>query len=372
MIRAASGRCCNIYTGECVDDVLKANSPTSTTAVWARRTEPALIGLLRVSEAAWSRSVPSLRANCTGRFESLAEGEPCTADVFTPECGLWVPTGVLYCPANMSVDGVFMSTLSTLLGGQPVVFVDGTSTIPTVEEMRQYAAVFLWVNYPLADNVLMGNNLADYVDMGGRVVLGQWCFPTAGNYLAGRIMNDPAYCPVASAAGWGSGSYMGDGEQCATMGVSTLTTDYLDMITGLQPNAGWDGHIGTSYAAIWNAPMSVWYTPGNLGGSYQSGDWAQLTYNAIVCQNVPGPCCNLYTAECVDDLMPLDCFAYGAGWKWNPSGTCATLVPPCGDPGCCCERPEEGVVKDPVESLRANCEGAPVRRSRRVCRRGLG
>ena len=51
------------------------------------------------------------------------------------------------------------------------------------------------MNYPLYDNDAMGDNLADYVDHGGRVILGQWCFPTAGNYLAGRIMT-PDYCPV--------------------------------------------------------------------------------------------------------------------------------------------------------------------------------
>jgi len=358
------GACCNIYTGECADDVLKANcqgqhhSGIGCGEMNPRCGNPGCC-CESPEEGVVTNPVESLRANCLGRFVSLADGEPCTADLFTPECGLWVPTGVLYCPANSYADENFLSTLSTLLGGQPVEFVNAMYTTPSVEEMRNYAAVFVWVDFALADKVAMGNNLADYVDMGGRVILGQWCFPTANNYLAGRIMDDPAYCPVASAAGWTAGPslYMGDGEMCATADVTTLQTNALDIIIGLQPGAMWDGHIGDSYAAIWNANWNVWYSPGNKGGWNQSGDWARLTYNEIVCRNVPGPCCNIHTAECVDDLRPMECHDHGNGWQWHSVGTCATLVPPCGDPGCCCERPEEGELKEPVEALRANCDG---------------
>ena len=352
------GACCDIHTGECVDGVLRANcagqhySGHECAELTPMCGDPGCC-CESPEEGVVTDPVPSLRANCPGRFESLDEGEPCTADIFIPACGRWAPTGVLYCPAN-SDNANFRAQLSSLLGGQPVHYYDARAGTPTVEQMSQYRAVFTWANYAYADNVVMGNNLADFVDQGGKVILGQWCFPTAGNYLSGRIMSDPAYCPVASCAGWGSGSYMGDGMECATVGVSTLTTSYLDIVTALRPGAMWDGHIGASYAAVWNADMTVWYSPGNLGGTYESGDWARLTYNQVLCYTPPHACCNIYTGECLDNEP--DCFSFGPEWRWY-FDPCATLDPPCGDPGCCCERPEDGAVKAPVESLRANCDG---------------
>ena len=196
-------------------------------------------------------------------------GEECLADAFAPPCS--ISNNVLYAPANED-NPAFRAAMAALLGAEVDYFSAQLAT-PTLDELYSYAAVMTWCNYPYADNVAMGDVLADFVDAGGKVILGQWCFPTAGNYLAGRIMEDPLYCPVLSCAGWGAGTYLGDGMRCPTQlgPVTTLTTSYLDIVTGLAPGASWDGHIGSSYAAIWNADKNVWYSPGNLGGMYESG-----------------------------------------------------------------------------------------------------
>ena len=60
--------------------------------------------------------------------------------------------------------------------------------------------MYTWVNLAYADNVAMGDVLADYVDQGGNVVLGVFCTYTAGYYLDGRIMQ-PGYSPVYSPTG---------------------------------------------------------------------------------------------------------------------------------------------------------------------------
>jgi len=87
-----------------------------------------------------------------------------------------------------------------------VTYFDARYATPTVALMRQYAAVMTWVNYPLLAPVVMGNNLAQYVDMGGTAILGQWCFPTAGK-LPGWAHHDRGLLPGGLGRGWGSGSY---------------------------------------------------------------------------------------------------------------------------------------------------------------------
>ena len=123
------------------------------------------------------------RANCDGRFISLDEGEPCTADIFTPPCGTWVPTGVLYCPSNPD-NGAFRTALSALLGA-PVDYFDARNTGTTDRgDDAPVHAVYTWANYASRCRQRAQATLADYVDQGGRAILGQWCFPTAGNYLS--------------------------------------------------------------------------------------------------------------------------------------------------------------------------------------------
>jgi hypothetical protein len=47
------------------------------------------------------------------------------------------------------------------------------------------------------DNAAMGDVLADFVDLGGHLVLGAFCAYTSGCFRAGRIMTDTSrYRPV--------------------------------------------------------------------------------------------------------------------------------------------------------------------------------
>jgi hypothetical protein len=77
----------------------------------------------------------------------------------------------------------------------------------------------------------------------------------------------------------------------------------------------------------------------------------------IVCSAEPGACCDVITAECLDEVPVLDCLELGPAWQTHPALPCDGLAPPCGDPGCCCDFPEPGEQTEPHFAFHANCAG---------------
>lgn len=51
---------------------------------------------------------------------------------------------------------------------------DLTTGTPSLDTLRQYRAVFITSSLQPNDQVALGNNLADYLDLGGGLVLGSW------------------------------------------------------------------------------------------------------------------------------------------------------------------------------------------------------
>jgi hypothetical protein len=252
---------------------------------------------------------------------------------------------MMYAPSEPD-NATFRAAVSALIGA-PVDYVDARTTTPTVAQMQAYAAVLTWVDYAYADAVGFGNNLADYVDAGGIVILGQWCLPTAGNYLQGRIMTDPGYNP-ATAVMYGGSSYAGDGTECMYTGgtgvVSFEASSYRDNIS-IVGGATSNGTFldGIPAVAYWPgfAPL-VYYSPGNTGGTYSTGDWAILTANIII--NCGGPTGH----DCNGNLIPDDCDI-----KYCPPGElwCADCngngYPDICDPDCDADGiPDECVIRD--------------------------
>jgi hypothetical protein len=372
LVGTCCGSCCNIQTGECGDDYMALECADLGPA-WRWHYE-AMCATLEPpcgdpgcccdspEPGEVTDPYPEFRANCDGRFISGVTGGDCVAEAFTPACGTWIPTPVLYAPTWNDNPG-FRAALGTLLGSDVDYWNSYTQGTPPLSTMLEYSAVLTWVNYPYADAVGMGNTLADYVDQGGRVILGQWCKQSdQSNYLLGRIMEDPTYCPVlACSTSFGSGAYNFDGVLCPHDGpkgtVGAHEAQYLDVITTVSDTAQTDGTIGTgSYAsisAVWNTTGGVWYCPGFTGTDYGAGDWVTLTANMVLCiYDQGGACCNILTGECNDGPPPLDCIGAGPEWRPHPGMLCAELVPPCGDPGACCD-PSNGACIDDV--LRANC-----------------
>ena len=230
----------------------------------------------------------------------------------TPE-----PTkGLLYCPSNPD-NPTFRAELSAALGGLAVDYFDARFATPTVEQMQEYLAVFTWVNYYYHDKWAMSEHLADYVDLGGKVILGQWCLADFGGGSAAYRIIMPDYCPVYGGSySTSAPHYTGDGTDCVHQGVAEYSSQYMDLAY-LFPGHRSDGTMSTGTLAVaWRPDRRVYYSPGNTGQSYGSGDWAQLTANMVLCENQPGDlnCDGLVNAFDIDPfvLALVDPDAYAA------------------------------------------------------------
>ena len=218
--------------------------------------------------------------------------------------------GILYAPTELDSPG-FRADVSALLGGAPVDYFDARVATPTLAQLLDYQACFTWVNYAYAGAVAMGDVLADYVDAGGIVLLGQWTIYTGQvNWLQGRIMTEPGYLPVTPISRT-SGDYAMDGVECVHAGVGAYGTSYFDNVALIPGNFS-DGTFvpSNNLAVAWRPDTLVYYTPGNTGTYYSTGDWATLTANMILCAG--GGCPADVNGDGVVDV--LDLLAVIAAW----------------------------------------------------------
>src|SRR6185436_12441 len=97
-------------------------------------------------------------------------------------------------------DPAYRAQIAAITGGI-VDYYDCISSTPSPALLATYDAVFTKPNFPYSDRVLMGDELADYVDAGHTVILGvftsldETIFP--GYQLLGRLMT-VGYTPVAA------------------------------------------------------------------------------------------------------------------------------------------------------------------------------
>ena len=86
--------------------------------------------------------------------------------------------------------------------GSTIDVVDVTDSIPPLAFLNGFDAVLAWTRDPVVDPTSLGDRLADFVDAGGGLVLGQMSF-VDGAGLEGRVMT-AGYSPLESAAPVGS------------------------------------------------------------------------------------------------------------------------------------------------------------------------
>jgi hypothetical protein len=109
---------------------------------------------------------------------------------------------------------------------------------------------------------------------------------------------------------------MGDGTDCVHQGIAEYYSQYLD-VAYVREGFMSDGTMSTGTLAVaWRPDRRVYYSPGNTGASYGTGDWAQLTANMVLCENQPGDlnCDGLVNAFDIDPfvLALVDPDAYAA------------------------------------------------------------
>jgi hypothetical protein len=114
--------------------------------------------------------------------------KPNDRNILTPKnkMKLGAPVNILYAPSEAD-DPAYRSAIAAITGGT-VDYFDGVNGTPSVALMQNYDCVYTWANFAYQDNVTFGNNLATFVDGGGRAVLGAFCTFTSGNSMGGAIM----------------------------------------------------------------------------------------------------------------------------------------------------------------------------------------
>jgi len=161
-------------------------------------------------------------------------------------------------------------------------YYDGRLGTPALWELQQYDCVIVWSDYQFFDRVAMGNVLADYLESGGGVVLGQFCFGS-GWHLDGRIMTE--YSPFAAGTIDYGMKNMGDcyaGHQLM-YGVGSAGDTFASLVT-LQNSpilvASYDD--GTPFVA-YNPENNLVAINSYPGDNRQfTGDMARIFHNAAI------------------------------------------------------------------------------------------
>jgi hypothetical protein len=173
---------------------------------------------------------------------------------------------------------------------------DWRAQTPSVDHLSEYDCVFTWCSLAYQDRTTLGNNLADYVDAGGAVVILNFCWDSAPFGLSGRIMTDPDYCPLALV--WRGGTRdsqdMGDYDPDHPImdGVESITGIYYWTYLDTWPGATWLADLTNGYALAginaWENVVGFNMYPGDY--RYWEGDGWILFNNAIryVMGDLPG------------------------------------------------------------------------------------
>lgn len=162
---------------------------------------------------------------------------------------------------------------------------DAQISTPSLELLQQYEAVSVWSNFPFDDTQALGNRLADYVDMGGGVVIGQFSFyddPYYDHALEGRLA--ASYSPLGAgelpyiwhSMGWHNP------DSPLMQGVNEVGDEYMAAVTmenGGVAVASWDD--STPFVA-YNPDHDVVAINGYYGDERSfSGDMMTIVHNAI-------------------------------------------------------------------------------------------
>lgn len=237
-----------------------------------------LLVLLAIAFGVMAGSPAFALTNLRSSEPAIFEGNDLTPDGGGPR--------VLYAPSEADDPG-WRAQLAAQVGGTCDYF-DARFSTPSVAFLSDnYDCVVVWANYAFFDRDAYGNNLADFVDAGGHVVLGAFAAYTSGNFLGGRIMSDPAYCPVAGGFNHFSLSFWDgtDAGCCVHTGITSYGSTYRDYLTLDGPGASicgryQDGEIANAL----NAGQTVIYANG-AGGSPLGpvGQDAARSGNACTC-----------------------------------------------------------------------------------------
>lgn len=238
------------------------------------------IMVLSVAAVAVAGDVIGIEARTNSGFEAAVVGEA----QLTRSPGV----SVLFAPSD--ADQPSMRTAVSAMGSIDAFdYIDASYYTPTVGEMSAYDVVITFPNYSYQDCYAMGDNLADYVDGGGRVILMVWCTYTMGNPLCGRIMSDgysPYYAPTGGNWYYWSETSVFDPGCCITTGLEWVGQYFRDMLAEYPGTTTCAYYMDGEHLAGFNAMNTVHYLNGFTGEGfspgYWDGDWYMMIWNSIM------------------------------------------------------------------------------------------
>jgi len=190
------------------------------------------------------------------------------------------------------VGGGDISLLLNTLAAFPDLVVtvwDGHVGTPTVADMQGYDVVFvgndiLWTSSAI-DKIALSDNLADYIDAGGKVLAGSfiWSYDDWG-MAGGRFLTDD-YSPfeMATTDYWDPislGTF--DAGHPIMAGITNVTEGYNHQDPALSPNGTWVASWADSTNFVAVAPNSVGLNALYFNAAVFGGQAAELLHNALV------------------------------------------------------------------------------------------
>lgn len=184
---------------------------------------------------------------------------------------------ILHCEGGAHLTGI-----ENNIGADPyydcVDYIDGSTALVPLATLQNYTCVFTWNNFQYISG--QGDLLADYVDLGGKVVICGWAI----TQCYGRIIDDADYCPMIG--GSNEFQYVNLGTTYAhdiLDGVSTIIDIHNWVMASMESGAYLiaENSMGTPLAAI-NVGNSV-VALNLVAGDYinWSGDGWILINNSI-------------------------------------------------------------------------------------------
>ncbi len=175
-----------------------------------------------------------------------------------------------------------------------ITYINTYDVTPTLDTMKTFDSVLVFSDARFSDATTLGNNLADYVDWGGGVVLATFAFDSSYT-VEGRFASD-GYTPFTVGYNFYSAHTLGtvaDPTHPIMNGVTSLGGIFVDNVSanpGVTVLARWDD--GTPAVAIGSVSSVVGITlyPGEATMDGLTGDYATLFANALTyTANPTGP-----------------------------------------------------------------------------------
>ncbi|MCX6841103.1 MAG: hypothetical protein NTX53_02290, partial [candidate division WOR-3 bacterium] len=171
--------------------------------------------------------------------------------------------------------------------GETVTRISCINYTPDVEEMNEYDVIVTWSNYAYSDPEAMGDNLADYIDGGGRVIQSTFSwYGTPGWGMGGRLKAETPYQTYNYSTSYGYGAIKSDWYDSGhpitqDLGdpVTTYYMNYVNVVSTATKLADYTN--GYDFVALSENEGCIGINMYVGSASAPAGPWCRLYYNAI-------------------------------------------------------------------------------------------